>query len=64
MSKIACYNKDGPICKYCKPTNGTGPVYGIPRYKCIHPLEGDDPIDPDEICECPESYRINWKVVK
>jgi len=55
---MICYNKDGPICRYCKPINYNGTYLGMPRYKCIHPVEGDELIDLDEEATCPESYRI------
>lgn len=56
---MICYDKNGAVCKYCKPTTQlTGNLYGMPRYKCIHPLEHDDPIDPDRICTCPDNYKI------
>lgn len=66
MSKIKikdfmrCYDKDGPYCKYCFPCKTTNDpsfnVHGLPRYKCIHPIEFDNPIDADIECTCPKSY--------
>ncbi len=54
---MVCYNKDGPQCRYCVPNEDTyNPemyLYGMPRYQCIHPLETDNPIDPDKVSECP-----------
>lgn len=58
-----CYSKDGPNCRYCVTGVFTSDdpqtwVHGLPRYDCIHPLEGDVPIDPDGYSSCPESYKI------
>ena len=51
---IACYDMDGPICRYCKLIEGSDPVYGMPRYTCIHPIESDTHIDPDIEATCPD----------
>lgn len=55
---IACYDMDGPICRYCKVIKGSDPVYGMPRYTCIHPIESDTHIDPDIEATCPDEYAI------
>jgi len=59
---MICYDKNGPVCRYCIPNEDTNNperyCYGLPRYQCINPLESDNPIDPNEPCTCPESYRI------
>ena len=64
---MICYDKKGRVCQYCKPNKNTLNkekwLYGMPRYKCVHPLEADNPINPDEICECPINYiRLKRKI--
>jgi hypothetical protein len=54
---ISCYSKEGPICKFCLPIEGSDEVYGMPRYTCVHPIEGDTHIDPDREAVCPPSYK-------
>jgi len=54
---MICYDKAGPVCMYCVPTHYKGTYHGMPRYKCIHPVEYDDPIDLDKEATCPEYYK-------
>ena len=55
-----CYDSTGPYCIYCEPNEDTYDrscdVYGLPRYQCTNPLEYDNPIDPNEVSDCPDKY--------